>query len=240
MPCEAKEPGETALTRMPSGARDSERFFERLVSAAFAAVYATGDSGVHYQARLRAMLDAVSDTDVATAEQVALREPIWIRIDRTGDQFSGYYSTDGATWTAMSWNPQTLVMSGPVYIGLAVTSHVVGVPAVAEFSGIKMTGNVMGSWKAQAIGGTHPANSAADLYVVLQDSANKMAGVKYAGGTAVTDWTRWDIPLSSFADVNPTAVKKMIIGIGDRDNPQAGGAGLVYIDDIRVITTPGQ
>ena len=32
------------------------------VDSAFAAVYMTGDSGVHYQARLRAMVDAVSDT----------------------------------------------------------------------------------------------------------------------------------------------------------------------------------
>jgi hypothetical protein len=118
------------------------------VDAAFAAVYATGDSGVHYQARLRGMVDATADTDVATAEQTALREPVWIRIDRTGDQFNGYYSTDGVKWTAMSWNPQTLVVSGLVYIGLAVTSHVVGNPGVAEFSGIKTTGNISGSWQA--------------------------------------------------------------------------------------------
>ena len=205
------------------------------VDSAFAAVYATGDNGVHYQARLRAMVDAVSDTDVATAEQAALREPVWIRIDRTGDQFSGYYSTDGVTWTAISWNPQTLAMTGPVYIGFAVTSHVVGLPAVAEFSGIKTTGNVTGSWKAQAIGGTHPVNAAADLYVVLQDSADKTAVVKYPTGTTATDWTSWDIPLSSFTGVSLTTIKKMTIGVGDPTNSQADGTGLVYIDDIRVI-----
>ena len=208
--------------------------------AAFAAVYATGDSGVHYQARLRAMVDAVSDTDVATAEQIALREPVWIRIDRTGDQFNGYYSTDGVKWTAMSWNPQTLIMTGPVYIGLAVTSHVVGNPAVAEFSEVKTTGNVSGSWKAQAVGGTHPANSRADLYVALQDSSNRIAVVKYSDGAIATDWTQWDIPLSSFTGVNMAAIKEMTIGIGDRSNPQADGAGLVYIDDIRVIQAAGQ
>lgn len=51
------------------------------VDSAFAAVYVTGDSGVHYQARLRAMMEAVADTDVATAEQNAVREPAWIKID---------------------------------------------------------------------------------------------------------------------------------------------------------------
>jgi len=208
--------------------------------AAFAAVYVTGDNGVHYQARLRAMVDAVSDTDVATAEQTALREPVWIRIDRTGDQCNGYYSTDGVKWTAMSWNPQTLIMSGPVYIGLAITSHVAGNPAVAEFSGIKTTGNVTGSWKAQAVGGVHPANSRADLYVALQDGSNRTAVVKYPDGAIATDWTQWDIPLSSFAGVNTAAIKKMVIGVGDRDNPQPDGTGLVYIDDIRVIKTAAQ
>jgi hypothetical protein len=208
--------------------------------SAFAAVYVTGDSGVHYQARLRAMIEATGDTDVATAEQTALREPAWIKIERTGDQFSGYYSTDGVNWTAMSWNPQTLVVAGPVYIGLAVTSHVVGNPAVAEFSGIKTTGNVSGSWEAQAVGGVHPANSRADLYVALQDGNSRTAVVKYPDGAIATDWTQWDISLSSFAGLNMAAIKKMTIGIGDPDNPHADGSGLVYIDDIRVIKATGQ
>jgi hypothetical protein len=38
MPADANDPGETVFTRIPSGASDSERFFDRLVSAAFDAV----------------------------------------------------------------------------------------------------------------------------------------------------------------------------------------------------------
>ena len=40
MPCDRNDPGETVLTKMPSGARVWLRFFEKLVSAAFDAVYA--------------------------------------------------------------------------------------------------------------------------------------------------------------------------------------------------------
>jgi len=36
------------------------------------------------------------------------------------------------------------------------------------------------------------------------------------------------------AGVDLTSVLKMCIGVGDRDNPQPGGAGLIYIDDIRL------
>ncbi|MBN1509604.1 MAG: LamG domain-containing protein [Sedimentisphaerales bacterium] len=210
------------------------------VDSAFAAVYVSGDSGIHYQARLRAMVEAVSDTDVSTAEQNALREPAWIKIERAGDQFNGYYSLDGAQWTAMSWNPQTLYMTGPVYIGLAVTSHVVGNPAVAEFSGVKTTGNVSGAWNVEEVGGVHPANSRADLYVALQDSRNRTAVVKYADGAIATDWTQWDVPLNSFTGVDMSTVEKMVIGVGDRGNPQADGTGVVYVDDIRVIKAVDQ
>jgi hypothetical protein len=29
-------------------------------------------------------------------------------------------------------------------------------------------------------------------------------------------------------------VKKMSVGVGDRQNPAAGGAGRIYVDDIQV------
>jgi len=35
--------------------------------------------------------------------------------------------------------------------------------------------------------------------------------------------------------VSMTKVKKMFIGVGDRDNPVADDTGMLFIDDIRVI-----
>jgi hypothetical protein len=49
-----------------------------------------------------------------------------------------------------------------------------------------------------------------------------------------TTWTQWKIPLSSLAGVNLAKVKKLYLGIGDRRSPVVGGAGRLYIDDIRV------
>ena len=34
--------------------------------------------------------------------------------------------------------------------------------------------------------------------------------------------------------MNLTSVKKMYIGVGNRDNPQSGGGGMLYVDDIRL------
>jgi hypothetical protein len=49
-------------------------------------------------------------------------------------------------------------------------------------------------------------------------------------------WTEWNIDLQAFADqgVNLTNVDTITIGLGDRNNPTAGGAGMMYFDDIRL------
>jgi hypothetical protein len=51
------------------------------------------------------------------------------------------------------------------------------------------------------------------------------------------EWTEWKIPLTDFTDegLNMAAVKKIVIGLGSRTNPAAGGEGLIYVDDIRVV-----
>jgi hypothetical protein len=79
-------------------------------------------------------------------------------------------------------------------------------------------------------------NGAGALYVVVEDSSNKDAVAVNADAAAVaaTTWTEWKIPLSSLTGVNLAKVKRLYIGVGDRANPVAGGAGRIYIDDIRV------
>jgi len=203
----------------------------------FAAVYATPGNGVRYQARTLNAGSATSDTAIATAEQMALKTPIWIKVERTGNNFNCFYSADGTKWTAMAWNPQTINMGASAYIGLAVTSHNATASATAQFSSVSTTGGVTGSWDVQAIGVAQPANTAAPMYVMVQDSAGKSKAVAHPDPAATTlaTWQQWRIPLSDFSGgVKITAVKKLVIGVGDRSNPKADGAGLVFIDDIGV------
>jgi len=79
-------------------------------------------------------------------------------------------------------------------------------------------------------------NAAAQVYVALEDASKHVGIVAYPDTalTRATQWTQWEIPLSGFTGVNLAKVKKMYIGVGDRKNPVAGGAGRIYIDDIRV------
>jgi hypothetical protein len=93
----------------------------------------------------------------------------------------------------------------------------------------------LASLKDIGIGG----NAAQPLYVSVQDSAGKTATVTHPDGSSaiVTNtWTEWLISLSDLSaqGVNLAAVKKIVIGVGDRGNPTADGAGILYVDDVRL------
>jgi hypothetical protein len=205
-----------------------------------------GENGVRFQARLSQGATATSDTELGPpAEQIALRAPIWVKAERKGDQFNGYYSTDGTTWTALAWNPRTISMNSSAYIGLAVTSHATGAVAQAEFSGVTTTGTVTGQWESVSLGVEQTAGNLPDpLYVTLEDSGGRKATVTHADPSAanIGAWTPWSIPLSTFssAGVKIDSIKKMSIGIGDKVKPASGATGLLYIDDIRVVKPVSQ
>ena len=203
----------------------------------FAAVYLTGDYGVRYQARVDTDGSATSDSTVVTDDQIAQEGPVWVKIERVGNTFNGYYSTDGANWTLMVWSPQTIAMGSDVTIGLALTSHDSAISTGAAFSGIATTGGVSGSWQTAEIGVAQPTaagNSIAPLYVTLEDSAGNQAVAMNpnAAAAGISTWQEWLIPYSDLAGINFNNVSMMYIGVGDPDNPTAGGTGTIFIDDI--------
>ena len=124
-------------------------------------------------------------------------------------------------------------MTGPVYIGLAVTSHAAGENRTYEFDNIKSTGGVSGAWKG-AIVDSPTYNPPAVTYVTLQDSTGKSSTVTDPNTAKVNiaGWRQWTYPLSDFVGVNMTRVKKMVIGVGDKS---PDGTGELFIDDIQVI-----
>jgi parallel beta-helix repeat protein len=169
--------------------------------------------------------------------------PCWIKLERKGDQFTGYHSADGIQWIRQSSpdadaspNPQTIPMPSSVYIGLALTSHAASVMTTARFSGVQTTGAVTGSWQVADIGVDHPGNSPDDLYVTIEDSDGKTATVVNPDRAAVNtvDWTQWRIPLHNFTGVDLSHVKRMSIGVGGRVGAAVRRDGRIYIDDIWV------
>jgi hypothetical protein len=204
----------------------------------FAAVYITPGNGCRFQARLTPGSSATSDTadNAFTPEQTAITAPYWIRIERdTADNFNGYYSSDGANWQAMPWNPQRISMPSTVYIGMAFTSHSSGVIGQAQFSDVMTTGSVSPlTWAHEAIGVEMASNDPEPMYVAL--NGNAVVQHDNPNAALISDWTEWRIDLTGFADqgVNLANVNTLTIGFGDKKNPQPGGSGSAYFDDIQL------
>ncbi|NLZ06592.1 MAG: DUF1349 domain-containing protein, partial [Phycisphaerae bacterium] len=175
-----------------------------------------------------------------SVNEAGLTAPYWVRLTRTGDSLKAERSADGVTWVSITATAAastlTIPMAGDVYVGLALVSNNAGAsPTSAEFAEIGTTGNVTGSWQTADIGGgQRTSNDPEPMYVRIEDSAGASATITSPNeemGLSLT-WQSWAIPYSELSGVNLGRVEKMVIGIGNATSPAAGGAGLVYIDDI--------
>jgi hypothetical protein len=191
----------------------------------------TGDpagagNGASFQYRLD-VAGASANSDSTTPVAV----PYWVKIERVGGTITGSYAPDNKNWTTVG-TPQYITTDAPAYIGVAVTSHAAGEYRTFEFDNLKATG-AGGSWATKEIGLTR--NSTQNLYVTVKDSTGQSATAVDGATVNALTWTEVKFPLTQFAGVNLTRVKTLYLGVGDRTNPAADGAGTIYIDDIRVI-----
>lgn len=79
-----------------------------------------------------------------------------------------------------------------------------------------------------------PSNAAETLYVAL--NGNAVVNHDNPDAALINSWTQWNIDLQAFADqgMNLSNVSSITLGFGNRSNPVAGGAGIVFFDDIRL------
>jgi len=66
----------------------------------------------------------------------------YLRLTRNGNTFSGFYSTDGTSWTGVGYG-QTITMPSQIQAGLAVTSHVNTSLATATFDNVSVTPSIL-------------------------------------------------------------------------------------------------
>ncbi|MBN1804073.1 MAG: LamG domain-containing protein [Sedimentisphaerales bacterium] len=85
-----------------------------------------------------------------------------------------------------------------------------------------------------------PANAAEQMYVALNGSAIVSNDNPVAVQSSL--WTQWNIDLARFVDqgVNLANVNTISLGFGDKNNPQAGGSGMVFFDDIRLYQSESE
>jgi hypothetical protein len=191
----------------------------------------TPSNGVVAQARV------TTDATSASNNQAGIIAPHWVKLERdAAGNFTANHSSDGISWQPVEGDsPRLISMTQNVYIGLAVTSHNANETCTAEFANVQTTGSVSPmTWSHQAIGTTMLSNDPELMYVALNDSA--VVTNDNPNASQISEWTEWSIDLMHFADqgVNLTNVNTISIGFGDKNNPVAGGSGMVFFDDIRL------
>jgi hypothetical protein len=195
--------------------------------------------GCNFQWRNTAGASAAPDGQVGPG----ITTPYWVKLERVGNTFSAFISPDGTTWTQQG-PANDVVMTDPVLIGLAYTSHSAGAFGAAKFTGVSVTGGVDAATAANTDIGL--GNSAQPIYVAVEDTAGKVAIVDFGNpaATQIAAWTPWDVPLTSLVGVDLANVAKLSVGVGNSLAPVQDGIGTVQIDGVCVIraydvTKPG-
>ena len=91
----------------------------------FADAFVTPGNGVNFQWR------ATTGGSCGSIGVGGITAPVWVRLTRTGTNFTAYYGADGLNWTPIGTN--TIAMSSTVRAGLEVTAHNNGALCIAAF-----------------------------------------------------------------------------------------------------------
>jgi hypothetical protein len=193
------------------------------------------DGGVRFNRRVDVPGDTISSA------QDGLTFPRWVKLERDGaGNFFAFHSADGIYWVPVNdaalGSNANIPMNSDVYIGLVVCSNNTEETCEAVFSNVQITGTVGSEWISEDVG--IRSNYPEQLYVALADGGGVSAAVYYDDPSAsqVGTWTQWNIDLRQFGDqgVNIANVHTLFIGLGDKNNLQSGGSGVLYFDDIRL------
>ena len=102
-------------------------------NAAYAFVWVTPSGNVVFETR---SANGTSSGYSSTVSDVGI--PVWVRLVRSGNQFSASYSLNGTSWTQVG-TTQSVTMATNAQAGLAVTSHTNGTLCTSVFSNVSVT-----------------------------------------------------------------------------------------------------
>jgi hypothetical protein len=124
----------TSVTNTSSWAKAGVMFRDSLAAnAMYVDVIVTPGQGVSFQYRSATGGNCVH-TDVT-----GITAPEYVRLVRSGNTFTGYYSSDGSNWTQIG-STVTIAMSSTAQLGLAVTAHNNGSLCTASFTNLSIYG----------------------------------------------------------------------------------------------------
>ena len=188
----------TSLTNTDPNAKAAIVIRENLEDdAKMAGIYARGAEGYQFQAR---GFDAADGSGSLSVNASSL--PIWVKIERRGNNIVGFVGPDGVSWSAMQ---NTLfTMSDNYYIGLGVTSHNNNFLGAATFTDVKVSD-----------GEANPSSCINTASNVEAECFNEMKGIQIEdnnlGGKSVAfiqnnDWVKYsNIDLTNMNSIEALA-----------------------------------
>ncbi|MBN1411170.1 MAG: carbohydrate-binding protein [Spirochaetales bacterium] len=108
--------------------------------------------------------------------------PIYVRVTRSGNSFTGYTSTNGTSWTQVG--NVSISMSTIVYAGLAVTSHSDGTLCTAVLDNVSVTGANVSTATPAPANTNSPAQTAASTATPTRTPASTVTPTQTTAGTS--------------------------------------------------------
>lgn len=128
-----------------------------------------------------------TDGDTSDHQLSGSNAPLWLRIVRSGNTFTGWQSDDGLTWT--NTHAVTLAMTSTILIGLTVTSHRNDVLNTAAFDKVSVTGLAPGTSSWNAYQSIWFAAGQPDNSPEADANADGLANL-FAYGAGLSPWTQ--------------------------------------------------
>ena len=100
--------------------------------SAFVDMEASAGEGVSFHGAIAPAAVAIM------SRSVDINAPVWVKLVRSGNNFSGYYSTNGVTWTQCG-STRTIHLNNTALAGLAVTAHNNGALNTSTFTNVSVT-----------------------------------------------------------------------------------------------------
>src|ERR1700722_3039543 len=94
--------------------------------------------------------------------------PVWVKVVRSSDQFSGYYSPDGTNWTQVG-TTVTIEMAGPALAGLAVCAHNNAALNTSTFTNVGLSSAAFGIYRERW---TNLSSSVGNTLAALTNTTN--------------------------------------------------------------------